>query len=179
MKLQCEDCSHIYHKELSEKAYFAILNGDAKDPPCPKKACRDAAIQRDIETRARNMAGIIATQKAPGRVGSTLARAVDLTANITMQDHGLTDLRDDNRVGESSTPKLPAHQQEQVENFFGAARKVAQSNPQLANRLAAMPNIVNSGALAHQPDTKAVDAMLSNPQKPKIRVLGEYNERPS
>jgi hypothetical protein len=178
LRCQCTRCSHIYAKELSERAYLDIIAGRRADPPCPRKACREAVLAEEIELKARNMAAIFSSQRAPGRVGSTLAKAVDLTANITMADHGLTDLRDNNRPGENSIPKLPPVQQEQADNFFGASRKIAPANPQLAQRLSALPTMVNSGAYAHQPDAKAVSAMLANPQKPKFKIIGDYQDRP-
>jgi hypothetical protein len=174
LRCQCTRCSHIYSKELSERAYLDIIAGNRADPPCPRKACREALRQEEIVREARNMAGIISSQRAPGRVGSTLARAVDLTANITMADHNLTNLRDDNRPGETSVPKLPPALQTQADQFFGASRQIAPANPQLAAKLDGFKTMVNSGALANQPDARAVDAMLSNAPKPRFKIIGEH-----
>ncbi len=176
LRLQCTrpSCGHIYTKELSERAYLALLADGRRDPPCPRKACREAIIAEDIETRARNLAGILSSQRAPGRVGSTLARAVDLTARITMADHGLTNMRDNNRVGETSVPSLPAHQQDRADNFFSGGKKVAQANPALARQVANAATMINSAAYANQPDSQAINSMLERAPKPRFNIIGDH-----
>lgn len=50
--------------------------------------------------------------------GSVQGKAIDSTAEIIMQDYGMTNLRDDARTGETSSPKLPPAMQQQVDTFF-------------------------------------------------------------
>lgn len=168
IKCECLRCGHLYSKEVSERHYLDILNRNRPDPPCTRRACAAAALAEEIELKAHNMAIIIASGKAPGHIGSPLARACDLTAKIVMEDHNLTDLRDDNRVGETSVPKLPSHQQSRVDNFFGAGRAVAANpNPAAAVKVAQYASMAHTGALANQPDARAISAMLSD--APKLR----------
>lgn len=158
---ECVRCSHQYKRTLTEPQYLNTLNGRRGDPPCPKPTCIAAlAVQA-----ALNTAEIIATQRAPAKTGSTLAKACDFTARAVMEDYGLTNLRDDNRPGENSMPKLPAPQQAQADAFFGTKRAVA--NPAGQAKIDAYSNLANSGALAHQPDAQAVSSMLSS--APKLR----------
>ena len=104
------------------------------------------------------------------QIGSTLARAVDTTAAIVMKDHNLTDMRDDNRMGETSVPKLPLPQQEKVDNFFNA-QNVAKTNPHVAAKVAGIKRAVSAGAFAQQVDTQIVSGVLSNKQK--FQKVGE------
>lgn len=166
IKCECLRCGHAYAKEVSEKHYHEIIRGDRQDPPCTRKACKEAALKDEIERKAINMAAIISSQKAPGHVGSILAKACDLTARIVMEDHKLTDMRDDNRVGETSVPKLPSHQQSRVDGFFGAGRAVIPHTPAAA-KVAGYATLAHTGALANQPDAQAISSMLAN--APKLR----------
>ena len=93
---------------------------DGKTRACPKKACKEAALEEEIERRARNMARILETQIPPGHIGDKPGvRAIDKTAEVVMTDYGLTDLKDNIREGESMAPKLPAPQQKAADGFFG------------------------------------------------------------
>ena len=93
----------------------------AKDRPCPRKACKEAAIQERIEREAARMAKIIEEQRAPGHIGdNNQVRAIDKTAEIVMADHGMTDLKDNIRPGEAMAPKLPPAMQAASDNFFNA-----------------------------------------------------------
>lgn len=93
----------------------------AKDRPCPRKACKEAAIEEDVQRRAANMAKIFEEQRAPGVIGDKMVvKAVDETARIVMEDHNMTDLKDNIRPGEAMAPKLPGAQQAAADNYFSA-----------------------------------------------------------
>lgn len=99
---RCDTC-HSLTKILEEV-------GDKSLTECP--AC-DASglkyvghISRDTSTAAR-----------------TQNKAIDLTADIVMQDHKLTNLQDSSRVGESMAPKIEPRLQAQADGFFGAKKK--------------------------------------------------------
>ena len=90
------------------------------DRPCPRKKCREAATQEEIERRARNLAAMLAEQKAPGHIGDNVrVKAVDKTAEIVMADYGMTDLKDNIREGDIVAPKLPPAQQKLADGYFG------------------------------------------------------------
>jgi len=90
------------------------------DRQCPRKACKAAALEEEVERRARNMAAIIATQTPPGHIGDkVIVKAIDTTAQVVMEDYKFTDLKDGIRHGESVAPKLPPAQQKLADGFFG------------------------------------------------------------
>ncbi len=92
------------------------------DRPCPRKACKSAALNEEIERRARNMAAIIESQRPPGHIGDSITvKAIDATAEVVMQDYALTDLKDNIRHGEAMAPKLPPDKQKLADGFFGGA----------------------------------------------------------
>lgn len=176
LSLECARCGNSYTRTVSERHYIDILRNIRPDPECPRKICREAFAVEDAAKRAANMSTIITEQRAPAKTGSTLAKAVDFTAETVMADYSMTDMRDNNRVGENSVPKLPLPQQEKVDNFFGTQRaQIAQTNPELAKKVAGFSTLAASGALANQPDAKVISGMLSN--APKLRHTGTVKYR--
>lgn len=107
VKLQCRECAHVYKRILKSLS--------DKDPPCP--ACKKAM------TKSGGLADIIKHQKMAGPSGSNMTKAIDITAEITMQDHGLTNLKDNIRAGESAAPRLAPALQAQADNMFSGAKK--------------------------------------------------------
>jgi hypothetical protein len=85
---------------------------DLPDPPCPH--CGVVQRKRGMDVGAG---------RAPAVGGSLVVRAVDETARIVMEDHGMTDLRSDVREGETMAPKLPPKQQEMADNFFSGPQR--------------------------------------------------------
>ena len=49
-------------------------------------------------------------------------KAIDKTAEIVMDNYGMTDLRDNVRPGEAMAPKLAPHLQNGADNFFGGRK---------------------------------------------------------
>lgn len=106
--IRCIECGHRYKRtmEASDEEALEAL----PDPPCPqckKKARVTAVPQFDYHSG-----------QAPAVGGSLVARAVDQTAQIVMEDHGLTDLRSDVREGETMVPKIPPKLQAAADNMF-------------------------------------------------------------
>jgi hypothetical protein len=59
------------------------------------------------------------TGKAPGIVGANnQVRAIDMTADIVMQDYGMTDLKSNVKEGEAMVKPLPTPMQRAADNFF-------------------------------------------------------------
>lgn len=109
----CHRCGNRYHYETSKLT--------ADDRPCPKKKCRAQAHEERVMREAENMARILETRTPPGHIGDKpIVQAIDKTAEIVMQDHGMTDLRDNIRPGEAMAPKLPPPMQKAADNFFTA-----------------------------------------------------------
>lgn len=90
-----------------------------KDRACPRKACKQAVHDEEVQREAANMARIIETQHPPGHIGDkVIVKAIDETAKIVMEDFGMTDLKDNIRQGDSMAPKLPGQQQQAADSFF-------------------------------------------------------------
>lgn len=90
-----------------------------KTPKCPKKRCTArvrVSHQEDIGFDA-------AEGKAPAQVGAIAVKAFDQTMEMTMADHGMTDIKDNARPGESSVPALRPDLQRQADSFWGSGQK--------------------------------------------------------
>jgi hypothetical protein len=89
------------------------------DPPCPKKKCREAVFREAVQKEAFNLAKMLDEQRPPGHIGENIqVKAIDATAEIVMHDHGMTDLKDNIREGETMAPPLPDGKQKLADNFF-------------------------------------------------------------
>lgn len=111
LHLRCLRCGKDYTRIVSK------LN--IPDPPCPRKKCKAASVEEEIQRRASNMARIVEEGRAPATIGNNvIVRAIDKTAEIVQQDHGLTNLRDNVREGEIMAPRLAPRLQDAADNFF-------------------------------------------------------------
>jgi hypothetical protein len=90
-------------------------NPDSPDPACPNLACGEVPVPIGMD---------LSSNRAPATIGGNLrVQAIDETANIVMQDYGMTNMRDDVREGESATPRLPPAQQAMADSYFGAPKQ--------------------------------------------------------
>jgi hypothetical protein len=91
-----------------------------RTPACPRKRCGGkvkASFQEDVGFDPA--AGI-----APPIVGANnQVRAYDTALQMVAEDHGMTDIRDNVRAGETSVPALPPHLQKMADGFWGGAMK--------------------------------------------------------
>ena len=95
------------------------------DPPCPRKGCAERVELGEAKRQIARLQQMLESQRAPPLVGAnTMVRAIDATANVVMEDYGMTNLKDNVRQGESLAPKLPPTQQKAADNYFGAAGSV-------------------------------------------------------
>lgn len=105
LTLRCRDCGNKWTR--------IVADVDQDDPPCP--ACKKRLKTRGMDYNSN---------RAPANVGNNVhINAIDHTAEIVMQDHGMTDLRTDVRQGETMSPKLAPHMQKQADAFFQPARR--------------------------------------------------------
>jgi hypothetical protein len=108
---KCLRCGKEYH--------WTAKSVTAKDRPCPREACKEAAYREKWEKEQANIARVIEFREPPGHIGDKpIVKAVDRTAEIVMQDHGMTDLRDNLREGDTMAPKLAPAMQQAADNFF-------------------------------------------------------------
>lgn len=108
------------------------------NPPCPNVECSAASYQppsgRLYSMETMGSAAVPfefdpASGKAPSQGGTiSLNKAIDATAEITMQMHGLTDLKDNIRMGDTMAPKLPPNQQQRADSFFAPTQMKQRSN---------------------------------------------------
>jgi hypothetical protein len=155
--LRCIPCGHKYTRVLPSE--------DAPDPPCP--AC-------DKREKVRGMD--FSTGRAPAVVGmSTSVKAIDQTAEIVMQDHGMTDLKSNVREGETSAPPLAPQLQKMADGFFGGGRR---KNPMIPNAAMlgrrALAGSYSPG-VQHSPDPVAVAQAPRTPMP--IRLINPPRTR--
>ena len=147
VKIRCKLCYHVYQRTLTSLS--------DPDPPCPK--CGGAAAPApgiDFETG-----------KAPAVGGSNLTKAVDLTAQIVMEDHKMTDLKDNVRYGETAVPKLPPVQQAMADSMF--SRKKPGINPNVLNTLGR--RALAGGYAGGTPDV--IRAVHNAKLKPGVKII--------
>lgn len=150
----CDVCGHTWNKVTTKVS--------GKDPLCPSKVCKKERAIQEAEDAAANMAQIIEERRAPGVIGSNaMVNAVDTTAKIVMEDHGMTDLRDNVREGDTLAPKLPGKQQIAADNYFGTGNAKAAG---ATNRTASLlKRRAIAGAFKNMAGNP--QAMLGNPKR--------------
>lgn len=114
-RFYCRDCGHQWKKSIATEDPLGV-----RTPPCPK--CRKAAKDRD------GLSEIITSGRAPAIGGANVQnRALDMAAEMVMQDYGMTDVKapTDIRAGESQTPPIPRHLQQQADSFFSPRKALA------------------------------------------------------
>jgi hypothetical protein len=140
---QCPICEHIWAQTFKAEPL--------KDPPCPNKYCADRRALVDLQKQVANLTAMLTSGQAPAQIGNNIkVQAVDRTAEIVMQDHKLTDLRDGIRQGESMAPKLPVPMQNAADNFFSggaAALGTGQSTTRLQKRMQALGQRAIAGGM--------------------------------
>jgi len=160
IKNRCQQCSHTYRFKAVSSLPDA---GDVPDKECPK--C--SAVQK---TRGLDMSA----GKAPAVGGSNTVKAMDMAANMVMEDHGMTDLSSDGREGAIMAPKLPPGQQQRADSMF-AAPKI---NSAIGSRVQSMVRAAQQGkalgAFAKPSDPRApnpVEMVHRAKQKPPVTLL--------
>lgn len=115
VRCRCLRCGHVYSRIIKK------INDP--DPPCPKKACRQAIAAELAQRQADNVEAMIETGETPGHIGANIkVKAIDETAKIVMEDYNMTDLKDNVRRGDSMAPQLTPRQRAMNQNFWGGGR---------------------------------------------------------
>jgi hypothetical protein len=164
---RCLECGNKYH--------FFAPSAAVPDEPCPQ--CGTQKEHREFD---------LAAGRAPSVVGANPAvKAMDIAADITMADHGLTDLKSDGRQGATMAPNLRPDLQQAADNMFtgklgpGAGRM----NPiqQRMRQLAAMARTpTGMGAFAAMKDPSVPDpiAMVQAPRtRPNVTLLNSRDAK--
>ncbi len=109
---ECAKCGHVYRKT------FKSIPKD--DPPCPNPSCAEASRVAQLEKEVENLRRMLESGQPPAQIGKkVVVKAIDTTAEIVMQDYGLSNLKDGIRTGETMAPKLPPAQQAAADGYFG------------------------------------------------------------
>jgi len=159
IKNRCQGCHHIYRfKAISD------LNdaSDVEDKPCPK--CAKAQKTRGMDVSAG---------KAPSVGGSSIVRAMDQTADIVMDNYGMTDLNSDGRPGAIMAPQLPPHQQQRADNMF-SPKNNSMIGARAKQMIAAAAQGKGLGAFAPPRDPRTPDPIAlvqATRQRPPIHFL--------
>lgn len=140
LSLHCHGCGHNWKKAVSASDRDTV--DSIPNPPCPK--CKKRQKSRGMD---------FSSGRAPSVGGSVMARAIEESARIVMEDHKMTDLKDHLREGETMAPSLPPQQQAKVEAFWGGPkrqrlREAIPSNLQPTQ----LGNAALAGAYRGQPD---------------------------
>lgn len=139
---RCERCAHEWSRTTTKL--------DGKDPPCPVRTCRDAALEEEIERRAENLAKMLAEQRAPGRIGDKpFVKAMDTTADIVMADNKMTNLQDHLREGDSMAPKLPGPMQRMADGMFNGGALADRHGSRKARQMHVLGQRAMAGAFRH------------------------------
>lgn len=165
VKIRCVACGHKYRRVLTAPDEETLAT--VPDPPCP--SCLKRANTQEM---------VFGTGKAPAVGGSQVTRAVDATAEIVMEDYGMTNLRDDSREGESAAPKLAPRLQDMADNMF--TRRPARGAPGLMNM---NPRSVMSAAVNgrfNTPDTvNPIAIQHARKDKPPVRIIAGDGMKPA
>lgn len=126
---RCEKCGHEWSRVTAKLG--------AKDPPCPARDCELKSLVERLAKENANLTRMLEEARAPATVGgNTVVKAVDETARIVMEDHQMTNLKDNVRAGDIVAPKLPPAQQQAADGYFGGAHiaeRTGMGKKQMAN----------------------------------------------
>jgi hypothetical protein len=168
VSLRCKECGHEYVRVM--RARNEVELGKKSNPPCPRCKKQRPVTPPVDWTDAR----------PPAINGAPSVRAIDTTAEIVMQDHGLTDLQDRARPGEIQTPKLAPHLQAQVDNFFAGGIKAPSRRPIKIGGLTpdspAFRKAVLGGAFASGGAAEAGEAIAQQHRRrslPNVTIINE------
>jgi hypothetical protein len=168
-RFSCRFCGHKwrsprYDTKAEADAAYEAAGGNALE--CPN--CLKVMKARGIDFN---------NPRAPAMVGQNISvKAIDQTAQIVMQDYGMTDLRTDVREHETAAPKLPPMLQAQADNFFVGRGK---RHPQLRTQPAALGAAAIRGAFRQQPGYEPVAALhgmdpgVRETIRPQTRIVAD------
>lgn len=186
VKCRCLRCGHVYSRDYKHVPKV--------DPPCPKKACKAAIAVEQKAKETAHVEAMIETGQTPGHIGENVrVKAIDQTAEIVMQDYGMTDLKDNTRQGDNMVPALTPRQREMSKNFWGGSRmKDLRKNPTYQLGIQAKNKAMIDNAMAGKfipnvaasvpRDSVTGDTVLSKihgeKYKPPVNILYDANRIP-
>lgn len=138
---QCPLCDHVFTRTYKAEPKI--------DPKCPSKSCGDKAMIAELSRRVDNLTRMLESGVAPPQIGNNpRVKAVDVTADVVMKDHRLTDLKDNIRPGETMAPKLPGQMQKAADSFFSGGASAAVGSGQPVSRMQKRMQALGQRAIA-------------------------------
>lgn len=181
---RCLRCGHKY-----SRVFKAVPK---TDPPCPKKACKLAIAEEQAAKEAAHVEEMIETGQTPGHIGDNVrVKAIDATAEIVMQDYGMTDLKDNIRQGDSMAPSLTPRQREMSKNFWGGKRQTdrkreptyqlgvqAKNKSMIDNAMSGqfLPNVAASAGRGAVTGDNVLRSIHGSRYKPPVNILYDANK---
>ncbi len=147
-KYSCSDCTHVFSVVTENRP-------KGRCPSCPECKKKNHATLRSISKSNRsytqkeldhNTQDILQSRQAPAMGKSDFTKAMDLTANIVMEDCNMTNLRDNLREGENMVPNLAPELEKRVETAF-QPQKNNIMGMQGSGLQKTITNQINSGAV--------------------------------
>lgn len=162
---RCNDCGNKFHHMAASPA--------VADPPCPK--CNSTNELRGLD---------LTTGKAPSVGGNLAVKAMDITADIVMQDHGLTDLKSDGRQGATMAPPIRADLQQAADNMFtgklgpGAGRHnpIAARMRQIGAMARQQGGLAQLGAMRDPGVPDPISMVQATRTRPNVTLLNPRNK---
>lgn len=182
---KCSDCKHSFEK--------VTKNFPKKDPNCPKclksrrvnsKSCVSDATH-NIERPDDFYNG--GTPEKPMRtptIGgqSNFNKALDLAANICMQDGNMTDINigSNLRVGDNCAPKLSHEMERKVDEVFKPQKNNVMGMQTSASLNNALTSQINSGRYASQSGSRDITARAKESGvKIPTTIIHEHTGKPN
>lgn len=161
------------HCQTKWKGKLATL--DSPNPPCPNLNCAEIAGIISSKHRQENEAAVAfefdPAGKPPAMGGATIVKAIDYTAEMVMQEHQMTNLKDNLRDGDSMAPPLPVAQQKAADSFFSAG-----ANSQIGKKRAAQMQQMGKRAMAGAYRSSALDIKSVLPDaRVALKSVGSFN----
>lgn len=183
---RCSDCKHSFDKirkfSVEKHPHGTDLPFPTKDPECPEcKKNRKVSLKTSVtddthkHINPANVSDVGGTPENPQKsfsMGKTnFTKAMDATAEIVMQDYGMTNLQDNLRAGDSMAPKLRPELEKQVDNVFKPQKPImGQKSSGSINQ--ALMNNINSGRYANQSQIRDIAAQAADYGQTRAATTG-------
>lgn len=163
-RYSCTDCGVIFSLQTESRP-----SDKDKSPACPMCNTASHSTRKSISKSnkkytkkelEKNQNDIITAQKAPSVGGSARAKAIDATAQIVMQDYGMTDINlgSSLRDGDTCAPKLQGTDasgvslEQRVDQVFAPQPNKVMGMQGSNNLNRALMSQINAGAYRNQAD---------------------------
>ena len=147
---------------------------------------------KETNSQAANVEAMIETGQTPGHIGANVhVKAIDIAAQIVMEDYQMTDLKDNTRQGDSMVPNLTSRQRAMNKDFWGGSRmKDRKRNPTYQPGIQAqqktmidkamsggyLPNVAASAPRDSQTGADELSRIHAARYKPPVEIIYDTNK---